>query len=295
MATLAELEKQYSAAQAAMPTLAQERTRISGELGLGQRRQSLDTLRKSVLDTEKLLEEVPQNVQSRARRLGGPVTAAALNRLTSARQQPISAQLGQLGRQQAAEQEGLNLGLQELQSQLGIVGQQQQQSREDWLRRLGYAREEDVAQRNAQIQRDLAAQQAAFNRQQMAYQNQLAMNQMEAQRQAEIRKAQGLMDMYKQYGLNPDGSRPTPTPTNSNLLIETGNENQAGTLAGTLGDIASIFTTNPLQKLLNPSGMTKQQIDRQAILSGTVTPFWPGVKKQDPELYQWAVQQGLVK
>lgn len=79
-----------------MASLADSVVQMQNDGGLQTLTANRNSIRKNITDTEKLLKAVPEDVQSRARVLGGPVTQAVMDRLTTAKQQPITKQLGDL-------------------------------------------------------------------------------------------------------------------------------------------------------------------------------------------------------
>ena len=83
------------------------RDRLAEETGLNQYRQSANQIRGTIADTERVLENIPTSTNQRARRLGGPVTSAVLNRLTTTNQQPVADQLNKFSRNLSVQQAGL--------------------------------------------------------------------------------------------------------------------------------------------------------------------------------------------
>lgn len=79
---------------------------VRNNLGYDSQQKNLNNIRQSVANTENTISTLPQNVQQRT--AGRLVTNAQLNRITSAEQDPLVKQLGNLNNGLNVAQQGVN-------------------------------------------------------------------------------------------------------------------------------------------------------------------------------------------
>lgn len=125
MPTLLELEKQFDERLANQKSSEQIREEEAQRVGLPARREALNNITRSILDTSKVLKNVEADVASRGRQLGGPVTEAARRRLTTATAAPIESRLIDFGDQKAREEVGISDLEKEVAQMLGLRIQDQ--------------------------------------------------------------------------------------------------------------------------------------------------------------------------
>lgn len=165
MTSSSQLLKDYETYTSGQQSYQDIQKGLASKLGLDEKRKSLENISKTIIDTEKLLEQVPEAVQLRARQLGGPTTAAQLSKLSTVQQAPITKQIGELSR---AEQTG-QVGLSDIQNQilqeLGLIKETRGTEREDWWNKINQAFTLESQAREAQRQKELVRmqQQTAIN------------------------------------------------------------------------------------------------------------------------------------
>jgi hypothetical protein len=175
--TAQQLEQEFQNTRRGQPSLVEEGQRLQGEAGIPERRAALESVRKNVLNTQRTLRNVPTATNARARRLSGPVTQAALTRLTSAAQAPLSQQLQRFGEAENVEQQGIAGAQQDVARQLALQQAQRGEVSSDFIRRINAARGRESEER-----------QRAFAREQLQAQQALQAAQLRAQREAEDRQ-----------------------------------------------------------------------------------------------------------
>lgn len=156
-----QLESEFQKVRTDRPSLTEEQARLGQEAGLGERRTALEDVRRNVLSTQKTLRGVPEATTARSRRLGGPVTQAALNRLTTAAQEPLSQQLQRFGESEQFERQGIQGTQEDIARQLQLIQTGRTETGEDFRRRIAQAREDELAKRQEEFAlRQIQANQA---------------------------------------------------------------------------------------------------------------------------------------
>lgn len=139
MAGSAQLEKEFQQFQKGQPSLGKVRGRISRNVGLGRQRKDVRNLRQTSQDVSNLLRELPANVASESKRLGGAVTQGQVNKLTGARQQPLTNQLRDVTGALGIAQQGQSDLENEVLTRLGLIQSQRQDKSSDFQRRIANA------------------------------------------------------------------------------------------------------------------------------------------------------------
>lgn len=129
------------------------RDKLEQERGLDDRRQNLDSIRKTVLDTERQLSGLADDVGTRTR--GRLMTNAQKNRLISKEREPLAGSLADLSRQEETSAVGLDRILGDI-NQLLASDEADYNSRLQWL----------MNQRNDMMADERAQRQMDFQRQQ---------------------------------------------------------------------------------------------------------------------------------
>lgn len=152
MATAKQLEEQYQGIRSGRESLTDVEKRLSDELGLNQKRDQLQDISKNILDTRKRLNNVGSDVINRGRELGGPVTEAQRNRLTTVFSQPILKALQGLTDSEGLTRVGMDDINKEIMRKLGILAQERAGEDADYIRRINaqYQDERDAANRALQ-------------------------------------------------------------------------------------------------------------------------------------------------
>lgn len=143
------------------PSLADQSKQLETAAGLAERRANVQNISQNIQNTQKMLKEVPTNVNLQSRRLGGPVTSYALDRLTTQAQAPITQQLSDLSQSKAVEDQGIAGTQQDIDRQLRLIQQDRATQQETLQGRLQVVlgREQQAAQERARL-REIAASQA---------------------------------------------------------------------------------------------------------------------------------------
>lgn len=223
--------------------------KIKQDYGFDQRVQNLEGLRRAAFDTEKLLSDLPKNVQQRAR--GRLITAGQQNRMLSSEQQPLAGQLANISRGREAEQSGLDLVR-------GLLGDYSSDTDKEFQREYEAGRmkrEDAMTAYQGEVAREEAERQRQFQAEQARAQQALAWAQYNAQ-QEQIRRQESLQQaiMNARLGLNPDGS-PKATAGGSNLSVRVGDQAADTSLGGTISRAGQGIAAIPanIGALLNKS------------------------------------------
>jgi hypothetical protein len=228
MPTYQELIQQRDSLTRSRPSLDLEETRLQNEMGLPQRQTVLNDIRKNIASTDRILQDTPRDVMQRSRRLGGPVTSSVLNRLTSARQDPLISQLGNMSRTEGVEQSGIRDTNESIARKLALM-QGERMTQDSNLNRLV---DQAFGAEQAQKDRDFQAQQQSLA---MATQRQIAAQQAAAQQ----RLAEYQQSLYgKLYGGGSTTTKPGPTVT----LATKARGNASAVPSQTQGDLADFFS-----------------------------------------------------
>lgn len=188
MATSSQLEDQYAKQRATQPSFEKIQQEKETAAGLPQRRDVINNITRSILDSSKLLRNVEGDVASRARQLGGSVTEAVRNRLTTVQRQPIEQGLNDLSMQKAQEEVGMDQLTRSIAEQMGLVVNERFRGDEDFVRKI-----------ERQMQRESSAQQQQMERERLQQARELAELQanLERQRIARMSAAGSGFDLNK--------------------------------------------------------------------------------------------------
>ena len=160
--TSQQIEGDYQKLRTSRPTLAQEQETLNANAGLPARRTALEDVRRNVLNTQRTLRGVSEATTARSRRLGGPVTQAALTRLTSTAQQPLSEQLQRFGESEQFEQAGIAGTQQDVAAKLALMKSGRDEESQDYLRRIEIARQSEAEKRAQEFAMNQTRQQQAI-------------------------------------------------------------------------------------------------------------------------------------
>lgn len=141
---------------------------IKTKQGFDDRLKTLENLRRSVYDTEKVLSQLPRDVQGRTR--GRLITAGQQNRLLSKEREPLATTLANLSRSTDVEQQGVN-------QVRGLIDDYLKQNMSDTdarLRALALQREDAGRAFDLELDRERRSQQERMQQAQMALQRSLA-------------------------------------------------------------------------------------------------------------------------
>lgn len=242
MATYEQLQQQYQDQLKNRSSLESEQARLANEAGVTQTQNSLNGIRNNIVNTQRMLEATPNDVMSRARRLGGPATSAVINRLTQARQDPLTNQLNKFSQTQGVQQQALSDMNNQVLQKLGLI--QTQRSQED----AALSAQVDRAFQAEQHQRDIAAQQA-LARLQAGLQAANQAKALKMQQQAEIDKQNLLAKLFGTGGANGftgtnSSVLSTSTAKPNNMIIDTAPQNPLQQILGIPSTLATSALTS---------------------------------------------------
>lgn len=200
-------------------------SKIKQDYGYDQRISNLEGLRRAAFDTEKLLSDLPKNVQQRAR--GRLITAGQQNRMLSSEQQPLAGQLADISRGREAEQTGLDLVRGLLSDYSSDVDKEFQ--REYEAGRL--KRDDALTAYKDELAREEAERQRQFQAEQARAQQALAWAQYNAE-QERLRRQEALQQAILNARMGTGGG--SSSTNSSNLSVRVGDQAQDNSLGGTL-------------------------------------------------------------
>jgi hypothetical protein len=169
MAALEQLQnlsnQTISTVQGAQQAQKEGLAKIKADQGYDTRLKAVEDLRRSTYDTEKVLSQLPADIQNRTR--GRLVTNAQQNRITSKEKEPLALTLANLARSQDVEQQGVGM----VRGMLDDFLRESMTDTEAKLKALGLQREDaktalglEQSERDKEFQRQMAELNAANQR-----------------------------------------------------------------------------------------------------------------------------------
>jgi hypothetical protein len=225
------------------PSLADTSKQLEASSGLVNQRANVQNISQNIQNTQKMLKEAPTNVNLQSRRLGGPVTSYALDRLTTQAQAPITQQLSELSQSKAVADQGIEGTQQDIDRQLRLMQQDRATRQETLQGRLNVVlgREQQAAQEQARL-REIYAGQA------------MQREQLRIQQEAERRKNQLLKKLAEQANFK----------SNISGIINTGTSNgqKAGVVksASSRNSVVDFLQNNALGQFATTVGGAGQAI-----------------------------------
>jgi hypothetical protein len=143
MASSAQLEQEYQGVRGSRRSLGDLQKEMEGQMGLGARRESVDKIRRGIVDTQRLIDNVGNDVTSRTRQLGGPVTQAVRNRMESNIKNPLINSFQNLSRSQGVEESGIRDVNSELSNRIALEQQMRTDQDNDFIRRIGMSQQDE--------------------------------------------------------------------------------------------------------------------------------------------------------
>jgi hypothetical protein len=151
----AQLERQFQKVRKSRPGVGRITENLNRRFGVRGIEKQKAGIRKAILNTEDILKRVPEDVVSRSRELGGPVTESTKRRIQSARQAPIIDQLKGL----SGSEEQARIGLEDARGRVAQLLQskilQRQDVDADFRRRIANALAREEAAKGFERQKEL--------------------------------------------------------------------------------------------------------------------------------------------
>lgn len=134
---------------------------LYNQYGLNDRLKSVENVRRSLLDTEKILSDLPRNIRNRT--AGRMMTDAQRARLMSAERDPLAQQMGDLGRQEQANLAGFDASRGEVDRQLGLKEQAYNAMLQNLMGQRSAAWSSEADERNRTFQKMMRDTQWKYN------------------------------------------------------------------------------------------------------------------------------------
>lgn len=155
--------------------LDQERSNLTQKYDVDSRKAQLDSFRKQAANTERMLSQLPQNVQNRT--AGRLMTAGQLARLQATEARPLAQTLQDISRSRDVEQAGLRDTWGMIDSLLG----DKRSNLYNTLQSMQQDRNATFEEWRTQHRNEAAKRQEEFQREQARIQNELRQQQLRAQ------------------------------------------------------------------------------------------------------------------
>jgi len=253
---------------------------IKDKYNLDDRLTALEGLRKSAYDTEKLIRDLPKNVQNRTR--GRLVTAGQKNRITASEQNPLAYQLADISRGRGAEQEGVNLVNSLVDDFLSNSGQNFVRDYQAGILKRDNAMTKWQADTESERIASQLAQQAALAREARRAQNRAAKKAREWQ----------MKILNTQMGRDANGN---PINNGEQTVVRVGDQANDGSLGGQVKKLAKGYAggmANIADSLSQPVAQEFNRlfpnVSRQLDKSVASDPFLNDLTLRTGDFYNWA-------